>query len=192
MKNIVGLAILISAALAQASSLSQTSYKIFAAPTLGYTELDKPNGEDGREGQPGVGIEGFLIKEKLGLGLIFNRYATPIRGSEDVNVYSENNWLSTEGRLRLWNENFSPYFSAGAGALFQTVNTRVLSSKESIRGQYFIQDIGLGILGALSESFALDLSAKYFQYSNVNGMSYTLSIGVLFPVSKTLTKVSSK
>ncbi len=165
------------------SALSQSNNKILAAPTLGYAETDRSSGKDGRNGQGSYGFEGFFIREKYALGLNYARFTTPQKGTSDINVNEEDHWLSARARYRIWNENFSPFLSVGAGAILQTVNVNVMNSKESARSQYFIQDIGLGMLGVVLDKFAIDLGVSYFQYSNTNGFIYTLSIGLLLPMN---------
>lgn len=161
-------------------NLSSGIIDIYAAPVVGATSYSLPSGGDNRDTQSSYGGEVVGIWREWGAALNVSTFSVPQAGTSDVNVGNRNILASAEGRYRFWNQNFSPYVSAGGGSLFQTVQTQVMGSTEKASSNYFLYHAGIGMLGAITQYWAFDLGIKYYRYSNVNGFNYFLSFGPLF------------
>lgn len=156
---------------------------LFIGPLAGATTYSTSSGSTNRDTQFSYGMENIFVHDQWAGGLVYQYFSPGMEGSQTINVTQSNHWLAAEGKYRLWNENFSPYVAVGAGAVFQTVYTTVMGASDKIQGTFFVQDLGIGILGKIADDFGVSLSAKYYQFSNINGFNYFISVG-FFPSLK--------
>jgi hypothetical protein len=150
----------------------------YLGPRLGSTSTTQPNGASDRDGHFTYGAEGYWLWNQFIAGLKFSAFNGGSAGTQVVNVSQSDRWVSAEGKYKFIDDQFSPYIGLGLGALIESVNTTIMGSSESASGTWFVPDIGIGLWGRLSSKVGLNLSLKYFQYSNVNGWDYSLSVGI--------------
>jgi len=153
---------------------------LYVGPIFGGTSYTDATGQMGRQSQTSYGLENFVIHDHWSVGLSYIYFAPGEDGTDSINVDQSDHWLSVQGRYRFWNEDFSPYVSVGAGGIYQFVSTTVMNYTERTNGLFFINDFGIGLMGRISGQFGANVSAKYYQFSNVNGFDYYISIG-FFP-----------
>jgi len=153
------------------------SQSIFAGPQITSTSYSNSVGSSNRDSQTSYGAQGFLVLDRFAGGLEYNYFAPNQTGNQSINVRQDDQWLEAEGKYRIWNENFSPYVSLGFGTVFESVSTQVLGASDKGSSVYFVRDLGLGLLGRITSNIGVTISAKYYQYSNINGFVYGLSFG---------------
>lgn len=155
-----------------------TERPIFIGATMGATSSSSASGSSNRDVNFSYGIESTYIWHHWAIGPSFKYFGTAPDGSQLVNVGQDNYWGSLEAKFRIWDTNFSPYVSLGGGGIYQSVTTQVMGSSSNISGLFFSRDVGIGIMGRVTKVLGLSLATRYYQFSNVNGFDYTLSLGV--------------
>jgi hypothetical protein len=154
-----------------------TVIELYAAPLLGATSLTNSNGAASRDTKFSYGAEALVFRKQFGLGLNYLSYTASQDGNSTVNVSESDQWVTADLKFRFLTEDLSPYISVGGGTVFETVSTQLMGQAEKATGTDFIGNVGLGLFGRFQQHFGFDISAKYFQFSNVNGFSYCLSLG---------------
>jgi hypothetical protein len=151
---------------------------LYAGPQFGVTSYSLSTGEKDRESQYSYGADVMAFKGPWGLGTHFSYLSYPQDGNTVVNVQESDFMATLEGKYRvLLSPAFNPYVTLGAGPLYKTINTSVMGASEKNTDFYLVQDIGLGVMGEIVKDFGYNLSLKYYQYSNVSGFNYALSLG---------------
>jgi hypothetical protein len=153
------------------------SLEYYVAPLLGSTSTSNSNGSKNRDMHFTYGGEADIFYSHFGLDLKASDFSSGKTGNESVSVSEEDLWLGTDLKFKFLTEGVSPYISIGAGEIFETVQTSVLGQNEKMSGSDFIGSVGAGLFTHFSQYFGLDISGKYFQYSNISGFSYCLSFG---------------
>jgi hypothetical protein len=161
---------------------AKAANELYVGPTVGVTTVSSPDGSLNRDTQGSFGADGFYILDRFALGLSYRNFGNFSDGNPTVNINQVNNWISAEGKYLFDVEGFHPYVSLGAGSVTQTVTTTVMGSAAVSNGVYFARDLGVGILGRIGSdsSVGFNVGARYFQYSNISGFDYIVSIG-FFP-----------
>jgi hypothetical protein len=162
------------------SSLAFSENAIYVGPTVGSTSYNPSSGESAQSAVT-YGAEAFYIYNKWIGGLNYSNYNLGVSGTGSVNVSQTNQWFEGQIKYKILDEVVSPFVFLGGGVLVQNITTQVLGDSESVQGNFFVKDIGVGLVTRFNEYLGLNFSAKYYQYSNTNGFNVALSLGY-FPL----------
>ncbi|MDZ4676132.1 MAG: outer membrane beta-barrel protein [Oligoflexia bacterium] len=157
-----------------------TSYAadFYLGPQFGKTSYTPPTGEKDRVSEYSYGGDVMAFKGPYGAGFHLSYLPYPTDGNATVSVQQSDLLMTLEAKYRYeFNNHINPYVTFGAGSLYKTVKSSVMGMSEKSSDFYFVQDIGLGIMGVLFKDFGYNAAVKYYQYSNVDGYNYTLSLG---------------
>lgn len=177
------IALSIGSILGLGSSAAQADTSgLFVGPSLGATSFSSADGSPNRDTQISYGADGFYIYDHFAAGLTYKYLANYSDGNPAINTAQSTNWLSVEAKYLILNQVIDPYVSVGAGPVMQTLTTTVVGASENTSGVFLARDLGIGVMGRFSKdgNVGFNFGARYFQYSNVNGFDYVVSIG-FFP-----------
>ncbi len=154
---------------------------LFVGPLLGGTSYSTSDGGLNRDSQTSFGGQAMYILDHWMGGLSYSAYSVGETGGPSLNVSQQNQDIEAGIKFRLLKEDFSPFVGMGAGAIFQTITTNLYDTSEVNTGDFFIKDVGGGILWRFMRNFGASIEADYYQYSNVTGFKYYITLGY-FPI----------
>lgn len=162
-----------------ATAFCETS--LFVGPLLGATSYNPSDGSQTRDSQTSYGGEALFLLDHWVGGLSYSAYSLGQTGNSTLSVKQDNQDIEGEIKYRLLRDDLTPFVALGAGELVQTVTTQLFNTTESSQGSFFIKDVGIGVMGRFLTNFGVSISGSYYQYSNVNGFKYFITLGY-FPL----------
>lgn len=154
---------------------------LFLAPVFGGTSTETSMGNKERKMNLSYGAEAMYIRNRFGAALRYSTYSMGPEGTQQVSIEGRDHWVNLSGKFRFWDQNFSPYASAGGGVFINTISTTLMGTTEDRTSSSFVYDLGIGLFGKLGDRFGINISADYYNYSNVSGFTYLVSFGYFIP-----------
>jgi len=154
---------------------------LFVGPIFGETSYSTSSGGTNRDSQSSYGGEGLYVWNNWMGGLSYSEYSVAPTGNSTFNVGQDDKDIEAEIKYRFLMGPLSPFIGLGAGTLIQTVKTSLFEANESDQGDFFIKEVGGGVLWKFMSNFGVSATAEYYQYSNVTGFKYYITLG-FFPV----------